>query len=77
MDVHHVGARCLPQVMFHSFKDAHVDGQGTRRLGNKPEKGYRPREEIPERLLIDELVERWVPEGRCEGKEIAPLSTEL
>jgi hypothetical protein len=54
--------------MFYAFQDTHVDGQRTGRLCDKPEESYRLRKEIPERLLVDKLSQRWVSEYRREGQ---------
>lgn len=70
--VHTVGL--VPQLALQAFENAHVNGQCARWLGDDPEKGYSPREELLKRLLVNMTVKCRILEHRCKREEIAPLT---
>lgn len=66
--------RLVPQLALQALENAHVNGQCASWLGDNPEKGYGPREELLKRLLVNMRVKCRVPEHRCKCEKVAPLT---
>ena len=71
-DVYTVGL--VPQLALQALENAHVNRQCACWLGDDPEKGYGPGEELLKRLLVNMTMKWWILEHRCECEEVTPLA---